>query len=893
MTLFEVNDMGSGLSMTSVNKIKELAEQREYELALEILDSQDLSKSLNPQFLRVCGDIYTKNGRYIDARKILIMAHRLAPEGKRVIFTLVQLYLLMGYRDLAKQYYDIYMFDADEGNEETNQIKYIYSKACNEGYEDIESLLHPYYLHNLDYDWSFETFLLLMKNGKNKEAEILASDFHATYKNSEYSRVIDDIQNGKTDVDKYFDIYPTQKVEDDDPEQEELRKEEAKLLEADDLRINPREAEITIMVDDYEEVEIGTKRKLKKFLKEQEKLKKEEAMAESDKDEATGDVESDEDVSELDADAVDGETEKVKAKGLFKKVFSKKKKVDETVTEEAEEKTTDEATQASEEQETVDDTTEVDTEAIVEENKEEVVEETVVEQSTDTDITVDTADDTEKIEEVSASEESDADVESEDSDKDEVQMREIHTNKHNPIISVDIDDNDFAAESDTIEGLRDDEFSNPFDSISALKKDNDEPTFIQKRKTEFVFDDIDLSEDTEDEEFDVDDFSSTEDDGFGEMKSYVEDISYERESEVEVEAETDVEIEVETETEEEVYEEEIPAELEVEAEVETEVEIEVEADAEEEVYEEEIPAEPEVEAEVETEVEIEVEAENEIEVEADAEEEVYEEEIPTEPEVEAEIEAEVETEVEVEIEAETEVEEEVYEEEIPAEPEVEAEIENEVEVEIEAETEVEEEVYEEEIPNEPEVEVEIEDETEVEEEVYEEEIPAEPEVEAEIETETEVEIEVETETEEEVYEEEIPTEPEVEVEIETEVEVYEEMQKEAEAPKKSIDFPVFRSSLFPNYNKKVSTVENNFQEIMTAGKDKIQESLLKEEQMQREAEALLASLGIDLGSITVTSNSIESINETLYDEPSRDELKSSLKIDSVKKNILRKLKEHR
>ena len=54
--------MGSGLSMTSVNKIKELAEQREYELALDILDSQDLSKSLNPQFLRVCGDIYTKIG---------------------------------------------------------------------------------------------------------------------------------------------------------------------------------------------------------------------------------------------------------------------------------------------------------------------------------------------------------------------------------------------------------------------------------------------------------------------------------------------------------------------------------------------------------------------------------------------------------------------------------------------------------------------------------------------------------------------------------------------------------------------------------------------------------------------------------------------------------------
>jgi len=43
----------------------------------------------------------------------------------------------------------------------------------------------------------------------------------------------------------------------------------------------------------------------------------------------------------------------------------------------------------------------------------------------------------------------------------------------------------------------------------------------------------------------------------------------------------------------------------------------------------------------------------------------------------------------------------------------------------------------------------------------------------------------------------------------------------------------------------------------------------------------------------VTSSSIESINETLYNEPSRDELKASLKIDSVKKNILRQLKEYR
>ncbi len=874
MTLFEVNDMGSGLSMTSVNKIKELAEQREYELALDILDSQDLSKSLNPQFLRVCGDIYTKNGRYVDARRILIMAHRLAPEGKRVIFALVQLYLLMGYKDLAKQYYDIYMFDADEGNEETNQVKYVYSKACDENYVELEDLVHPYYLHNLDYDWSFETFLLLMKNGKSKEADIIASDFHATYKNSEYSRIIEDIQKGKTEVDKYFDIYPTQKAEDDDPEQEGLRQEEAKLLEADDLRINPREAEITIMVDDYEEVEIGTKRKLKKFLKEQEKLKKEEAAAESDNDETKEATEGDDSETKVDVDVVDIETEKVKAKGLFKKVFSKKKKVDETV-EETEEKIAEEVGTTSEEQEKKEDTTEPVTETVVEDNKESVVEETSVEQTTDVEVAVETADGTDVEEDVSASEDddtevesedTDADVESEDSDKDEVQMREIHVNKHNPIISVDIDDNDFAAESETIEGLRDEEFANPFDSISALKNDNDEPTFIQKRKTEFVFDDIDLSEDADDVEFEVDDFSSSEDDEFGEMKSYVEDITPEQDTDVDTGVCEDVPEESEVEVEEEISEEP-KSEIEEETEVESEEELEIEV-------EEDIEVETEEEFEEEIQVETEEEIEEEIQVESEIEEEVYEEEIFEEPELEIEEEAEIESEEKLEVEVEEDIEVETKEE---FEEEIQVETEEEIEEEIQVESEIEEEVYEEEISEEPELEIEEEAEIESEEKL---EIEVEEDIEVEAEEEFEEEIEVEAKEE---FEEEIQVEPEIE----------EEVQKITETPKKSIDFPVFRSSLFPNYNKKVSTVENNFQEIMTAGKDKIQENLLKEEQMQREAEALLASLGIDLGSITVTSNSIESINETLYDGPSRDELKSSLKIDSVKKNILRKLKEHR
>ena len=54
--------MGTGISMSSVNKIKELAESRDYSLALDILEHQDLTKSLSPQFIKICGEVYYENG---------------------------------------------------------------------------------------------------------------------------------------------------------------------------------------------------------------------------------------------------------------------------------------------------------------------------------------------------------------------------------------------------------------------------------------------------------------------------------------------------------------------------------------------------------------------------------------------------------------------------------------------------------------------------------------------------------------------------------------------------------------------------------------------------------------------------------------------------------------
>ena len=81
--------MSTGISMSSVNKIKELADNGDYSLALDILEHQDLSKSLSPQFIRICGEVYYENKRYPEARAALVKAHAMAPAGNKIIYSLV------------------------------------------------------------------------------------------------------------------------------------------------------------------------------------------------------------------------------------------------------------------------------------------------------------------------------------------------------------------------------------------------------------------------------------------------------------------------------------------------------------------------------------------------------------------------------------------------------------------------------------------------------------------------------------------------------------------------------------------------------------------------------------------------------------------------------------
>ena len=806
--------MGAGLSMASVNKIKELANSREYSLALELVEHQDLTKSLNPQFLRLCGEIYIKNDRYKDARRCLIMAHRLGPESKRVLYTFVELYLRMGYFQLAKTYYDMYMFDANAYD--SRDMEYVWNKHEHaDDYKTLEPLIAGY-AHNLDYDWSFELYLLYKKEEKQNEAATLAELYHASFKNSDNSQIILDIEAGKVKVDTYFDIYADTEAVDDDPDMEALRAEEQELLATDDLRMHPKEAEITIMYEDSY-TPAGSEKKVQKMLKKQEReeQRKEKKLLKKQKQQEKAEA----------AAAAEAEKTEAEVKPATEEKTETETKVPETVADETEQKTSEKTTVTEQETAEKASVTETSEQKTAEEASETEAEEPEKEkkkgffqrrkrkkheeesETTDADIE-ETKEVTSESEDVKPSEEpkeSNSDISSEiaETTGQAEDMRHGKGTIAKDVVVVDEDDG-FEAEADTIEELASKEHV-------TQETETKEAEVTTAKKTTFEFQTVELAPEDFEEEYEVDDFSETVDDEFGEMKMP------EPKPEIEETVEEEPEIE-------EIAEETVEEEPEVEEEIE----------------------EPEV---VEPEPEIEAEPESEIE-------ETVEESVKEEPEAELEIEETVEEEPE----AEEEIEE---PEVVDPEPEVETEPELEIEETVEEEPEVEEEIEEPEVV-EPEPEVESESEPEIEETVVEEAVEEEPETEEEIE-------EPEEEPKEEFHVAPFTTKPE----------------------KKKLDFPVFKSSLFPDYHKEVKIVENNFNEIMEEAQDKMTENMQKEEQMQREAEALLASLGISIDSIPTTPQAEKKEEQPVQKGPSRDELKASLKIDSVKKNLLKRVKEYR
>ena len=291
--------------MASVNKIKELAASHEYSLAAPILDSQDLEKSYNPQFLRVCGEIYENVGRLSEARHLYVKAHTLAPEATRIIFSLIDYYLKMGYFDLAERYFEEYVFYSSGGRDLSN-VRYIMKKAKSPDLMELYDMLYPYYRDNMDEKWSFE-LLLLTKLLDKGDMDIIISDYKATFRTSPYLHLLDEVESDKSVAWDNFFVYAEEPKVDNNPEEEETRQMEQTQLEIDYKRINPETEDVAVITEmvsaDAEDSTVveGVEKGLKRFIKKKFKKKSEDAEK-TDESEETAETDITEDSRAAEAD---------------------------------------------------------------------------------------------------------------------------------------------------------------------------------------------------------------------------------------------------------------------------------------------------------------------------------------------------------------------------------------------------------------------------------------------------------------------------------------------------------------------------------------------------------------------------------------------------------------
>lgn len=767
--------MGTGISMSSVNKIKELAESRDYSLALDILEHQDLTKSLSPQFIKICGEVYYENGRYQEARAALVKAHSMAPVGNKIIYSLIRVYLSMGFYSLANTYYEIYKFNQNEKDAGTYRIEYMLAKAERKPYKELYGILISANEKETSDIWDFEMLLLYKAMGNEEKFQSEAEMFCATYKGSSYIDKVNQLREKLYDVDKAIYCYPETEAMDDDIAQQDVRLMEEKVLEADDLRIHPKDPKITLMVEDREPVTNSMKFKqmlLKsKEKKESKKLQKQEKKAEQQKEQTDQEV--------LDTpENSDQEENTGKKKWFLKNRMSKKEE------------------EAIEEAFAEQENSEVDRDQLLGEIVNPESDETVAENGMEAEA--------EPVADPTGDEKKPRSLDelSEDSFEDGVDDFDFDNEEYDSVLMVDVDDaimpepsNEHTEEileeapeeiiSEDITDASDVEKPENVESEEPEKSETDEQQIEKKSEyTESVEDheiteaetkDAKEPETSESNEEDADSAGTPGPAGEDDDSVVIEEVEETEKSELEETAETAE-----------------PAEDAEKAEMlEENQELELESTDTMEKTTSDDPFD----------IDIAIQSLDEYTFDADTWEDDSFEQAYEDDDI-VEIEAATGSDTKVEAETENEAEEEV---EIEPEVEVRADSDPGSELEVEAE--------------------------------------ADSEKESESKTEAEKDVEIDSEAVVEMN-----LEAEVNPESETEQEPEYEIESEKTAHRR--DFPIFRSSLFPDYNSDKPPVVELMKETvdMKAEYDrKMSDNLEKEEQLINQADELLARLGIELG----------------------------------------------
>ena len=244
-----------------VTKVKEFTETRQYGEALDLLEGEDIFQSLNPQFLRSCGEVYLENDRYYESREALVRAHVMAPEGNRIIYDLVRLYLRMGYFQRAKRYYELYVCNAAEDDVGKLYLQYMMQKANRVDARELLGILEKACEEQYSDEWGFELALLYASLGMQEKMKEECIHLMAAFRTSPYCALAEDLKKGQYDISNSNFRFPVMEAEEDLETYAAIIPIEEKQWEKDELKVHPPTPVILQMEDDDETEESSAERK--------------------------------------------------------------------------------------------------------------------------------------------------------------------------------------------------------------------------------------------------------------------------------------------------------------------------------------------------------------------------------------------------------------------------------------------------------------------------------------------------------------------------------------------------------------------------------------------------------------------------------------------------------
>ena len=168
-----------------LEEINNLVEQKDYEGAVNIVDSIDWRRVRNVRTLCVVGEIYAANRRYEDSRDIFLMAYNRAPIGKNILYRLIEISLKLGDIQTAEEYYHEFMQIASEDN--THYIlQYKIQRAKKDPLEEQIRTLEEYREKELTERWSYELANLYYQAGNREKALSLCNEIILWFSDGTY-----------------------------------------------------------------------------------------------------------------------------------------------------------------------------------------------------------------------------------------------------------------------------------------------------------------------------------------------------------------------------------------------------------------------------------------------------------------------------------------------------------------------------------------------------------------------------------------------------------------------------------------------------------------------------------------------------------------------------------